>query len=121
MRDDLDRALERIVAATGSRAARYTAPPYGVYNARRAAGSRGAGGWTTAAVDALGARLVERRATPASIAGQGRPAVCAAATCSLLHDADYLQRAGARGSRTAAALPRVLEGIEAAGLEFAEP
>ena len=56
-----------------------------------------------------------RRATPGSIARR-RPPASGPGTSLLLHDADYYS---ARGSwvRTAAALPMILEELEARGLK----
>lgn len=116
VRDDLDRGRERIASATGVEPALHRAP-YGVYSlaALRLVRERGLRPllWTHWGRD------WSARATPASIARTAtmdlRPG-----SVLLLHDADTYSSPES-WSRTAAALPRVLEAIAAAGLPLIEP
>ena len=116
VREDLDRALDRIGSATGV-VPRLHRAPYGVYSA--------AGLWM---VRSRGLRPLlwthwghdwSAGATPRSIArevaGDLRPG-----SVLLLHDGDAYSRAGA-WRRTASALPEVLERVEAAGLRHVAP
>jgi peptidoglycan/xylan/chitin deacetylase (PgdA/CDA1 family) len=116
VRDDLDRALERIVSATGIEPALHRAP-YGVYSLAGLWLARQRGLrpllWTHWGRD------WSSRATPDSITEQATVALRPGSVL-LLHDADTYSSPGS-WRRTAAALPRVLEAIEAAGLEFADP
>jgi peptidoglycan-N-acetylglucosamine deacetylase len=109
--DDADRARAAIEDATGQEVGDYR-PPYGIFSAAglRAVRSRG---WRPVLWSKWG-RDWDRRATPESITRR----VIAGAEAGdvlLLHDADFYS---ARGSwvRTAAALPRILELLEARGL-----
>jgi peptidoglycan/xylan/chitin deacetylase (PgdA/CDA1 family) len=116
VRDDLDRGLERIVSATGSEPALHRAP-YGVYSLAglRAARRRDlrpllwthwGRDWSARATAASIARLATTDLRPGSVL--------------LLHDADtYSSPESWR--RTAAALPRILEAIQAAGLPLVQP
>jgi peptidoglycan/xylan/chitin deacetylase (PgdA/CDA1 family) len=116
VRDDLDRALERIVSATGIEPALHRAP-YGVYS--------------LAGLSAVRQRTLRpllwthwgrdwsSGATAKSIAGLAT-ADLRPGSVLLLHDADTYSAPGS-WRRTAAALPRVLEAIEAAGLVLMEP
>ena len=116
VRDDLDRALERIVSATGVEPALHRAP-YGVYSLAGLWLARQRGLrpllWTHWGRD------WSSDATPESIASLATAGLRAGSVL-LLHDADTYSSPGS-WRRTAAALPRVLEGIEAAGLELTEP
>ena len=116
VRDDLDRALERIVSATGVEPALHRAP-YGVYSLAGLWLARQRGLrpllWTHWGRD------WSTRATPDSIARLATAGLRAGSVL-LLHDADTYSSPGS-WRRTAAALPRVLEGIEAAGLELTDP
>ena len=69
-------------------------------------------GWRPRALVAVGKGLA-RRATPASIARDATAGV-AAGDILLLHDADYYSAPGS-WVRTAAALPVILEELEARG------
>lgn len=116
VREDVDRAQESIAAGTG-RSPRLYRPPYGVLNAYALRLAR-ARGWRTLLWSHWG-RDWEARATPASIAarvtdGAGEGAVL------LLHDADEYSAPGS-WTRTAAALPRVLDTLAERGLEPVEP
>ena len=116
VRDDLDRALERIVSATGIEPALHRAP-YGVYSLSGLWLARQRGLrpllWTHWGRD------WSSGATPDSIARLATAGLRAGSVL-LLHDADTYSSPGS-WRRTAAALPRVLEGIEAAGLELTDP
>lgn len=109
--DDAERGRAAIEEAGGQAIADYR-PPYGIFSAGglRAVRSRG---WRPVLWSKWG-RDWDRRATPESITGQAI-AGAEAGDVLLLHDADYYS---ARGSwvRTAAALPRILELLEARGL-----
>lgn len=111
LRDDLRRAHAAIADATGREPSRYR-PPYGVFSwvglplARERweplLWSRWGRDWTA-------------RATPDSIAAKVATTL-EEGDVLLLHDADTYAAVGSH-RRTAAALPRVLERIAAAGLE----
>lgn len=109
--EDAERAKAAIEEASGQEIADYR-PPYGIFSAAglRAVRSRG---WRPVLWSKWG-RDWDRRATPESItrrviAGTG------AGDVILLHDADYYSAPGS-WVRTAAALPRILELLEARGL-----
>jgi peptidoglycan/xylan/chitin deacetylase (PgdA/CDA1 family) len=108
LRDDLDRAHERIAAAAGESPRRYR-PPYGVLptTAWREARRRG---WETVLWRSNG-RDWRARATPASIAGRLLDGV-AGGEVLLLHDADYYSAPGS-WRRTADGLRIVLESLAA--------
>jgi peptidoglycan/xylan/chitin deacetylase (PgdA/CDA1 family) len=110
--EDADRAKAAIEEASGQAIADYR-PPYGIFSAigLRAIRSRG---WRPVLWSRWG-RDWARRATPTSIARRAG-AGARAGDILLLHDADYYS---ARGSwaRTAAALPIILEELEARGLK----
>ncbi len=115
VRDDLERARETIESKSG-RALRLYRPPYGVLNAAALALAH-ARGWRTMLWSRWG-RDWQARATPASVtarvsarAGEGE--------VLLLHDADDYSAPGSWRT-TALALPRVLDGLAAQGLEPAE-
>jgi peptidoglycan/xylan/chitin deacetylase (PgdA/CDA1 family) len=111
---DLDRGAEVVAAATGTAPALHR-PPYGIYSwtALSAVRSRG----LAPVLWSRWGRDWRRRATPASIAakvaGELRDG-----DVLLLHDADDYSAPGSWRA-TAAALPRVLEAIAAAGLRVA--
>jgi peptidoglycan-N-acetylglucosamine deacetylase len=109
--DDLDRAAATIADATGTVPVLHR-PPYGIYSplALRAVRARG---WTPLLWSQWG-RDWTRRATSASVAATVIRTL-AEGDVLLLHDADHYS---ARDSwrATAAALPRVLDAVAAAGL-----
>lgn len=110
--DDAERGRAAIEEATGQEIADYR-PPYGVFSAGGLRAIR-ARGWRPVLWSKWG-RDWDRRATPESITGRVTAGV-AAGDVLLLHDADYYS---ARGSWacTAAALSKILELLEARGLE----
>ncbi len=107
---DADRARAAIEEAGGQAVSDYR-PPYGIFSAvgLRAVRSRG---WRPVLWSQWG-RDWDRRATPASIASR---ASSRAGDILLLHDADYYSAPGS-WVRTAAALPVILEELEARGLK----
>ncbi|HEU4393468.1 MAG TPA: polysaccharide deacetylase family protein [Solirubrobacterales bacterium] len=109
---DADRAVAAIEEAGGQPIADYR-PPYGIFSAAglRAVRSRG---WRPVLWSKWG-RDWTRDATPASIARRA-VAEIGAGDVVLLHDADYYSAPGS-WVRTAAALPIVLEEVEARGLK----
>jgi len=109
--DDAERAREAIESASGQEIADYR-PPYGIFSASglRAVRSRG---WRPVLWSRWG-RDWTRRATPASIARKST-ADARAGDVLLLHDADYYSAPGS-WARTVAALPIILEELEARGL-----
>jgi peptidoglycan/xylan/chitin deacetylase (PgdA/CDA1 family) len=110
---DLDRAAATIEDATGVSPDLHR-PPYGIYSwpALRAVRARG---WTPVLWSRWG-RDWARRATPRGIAAKVSLDV-REGDVLLLHDADDYSASGSH-RRTAAALPRVLEAVAAAGLEL---
>jgi peptidoglycan-N-acetylglucosamine deacetylase len=110
--DDADRARAAIEEASGQTVADYR-PPYGIFSAvgLRAIRSRG---WRPVLWSQWG-RDWDRRATPASITRRVT-AGARAGDILLLHDADYYSAPGS-WVRTAAALPTILEELEARGLK----
>ena len=110
--EDAERGRAAIEEAGGQAIADYR-PPYGRFSAIGLKAIRGRG-WRPVLWSQWG-RDWARRATPESIARQ-LVADARAGDILLLHDADYYS---ARGSwvRTAAALPRILEELEARGLK----
>ena len=115
-RADIDRA-EAIVGEVSGRTIELYRPPYGVLNAAALHLARGRG-WRTLLWSQWG-RDWERRATPDSIAtlltrGADPGSVL------LLHDADDYSSADS-WRRTLAALPRVLETMQARGLAPVAP
>lgn len=110
--EDAERARVAIEEASGQAVADYR-PPYGIFSAAtlRAVRRRG---WRPVLWSRWG-RDWTRRATAESIARRSSTGV-GAGDIVLLHDADYYS---ARGSwvRTAAALPLILDEIEARGLK----
>jgi peptidoglycan-N-acetylglucosamine deacetylase len=110
--DDLARAHELIAEAAGLEPELYR-PPYGVLNAAALREARRRG-WRTLLWSHWG-RDWEAKATPASIAARLTSDLRDGAVL-LLHDADRYSAAGS-WRRTAAALPRVIELLEARGLK----
>jgi peptidoglycan/xylan/chitin deacetylase (PgdA/CDA1 family) len=110
--DDGERARAAIEAASGQAVSDYR-PPYGIFSAvgLRAVRSRG---WRPVLWSQWG-RDWTRRATPGSIARKATATV-RAGDIVLLHDADYYSAPGS-WVRTAAALPIILEELEARGLK----
>jgi peptidoglycan/xylan/chitin deacetylase (PgdA/CDA1 family) len=110
--EDAERAREAIEDAGGRAISAYR-PPYGIFSAStlRAVSQRG---WRPVLWSRWG-RDWDRGATAESIARRSSAGI-AAGDIVLLHDADYYS---ARGSwvRTAAALPLILDEIEACGLK----
>ena len=115
VRDDLERAAGAIADATG-RAPRLYRPPYGVLTAAALTVARRRG-WEPVLWTRWG-RDWEADATWESIAAKVSDDVHGGDVL-LLHDADYYSAPGS-WRRTAAALPRVLDTVAAAGLR-AEP
>lgn len=111
--DDAERARAAIEEASGQAVSDYR-PPYGIFSAvgLRAIRSRG---WRPVLWSRWG-RDWTRRATPASIARRASAGVCAG-DILLLHDADHYGSAPGSWARTAAALPIILEELEARGLK----
>ncbi len=110
--EDAERARVAIEDACGQGVADYR-PPYGIFSAVGLRAIRGRG-WRPVLWSQWG-RDWTHRATPESITRRLVAGV-RAGDILLLHDADYYS---ARGSwvRTAAALPRILEELEARGLK----
>jgi peptidoglycan-N-acetylglucosamine deacetylase len=110
--EDGDRAREAIEGASGQAVGDYR-PPYGIFSATGLRAVRGRG-WRPVLWSRWG-RDWTRRATPASIARKATATV-RAGDILLLHDADYYSAPGS-WARTAAALPIILEELEARGLK----
>ncbi|GAC1437507.1 MAG: hypothetical protein NVSMB51_11690 [Solirubrobacteraceae bacterium] len=111
--DDLDRAQDRIEAATGARVELYR-PPYGVFNAAALVLAQRRG-WRPLLWSSWG-RDWEARATPASIVRR----LCTGAapgSVLLLHDADDYSAPGS-WRRTLGALPLLFEELDRRGLDF---
>jgi peptidoglycan/xylan/chitin deacetylase (PgdA/CDA1 family) len=110
--EDAERAKAAIEEASGQEVSDYR-PPYGIFSAvgLRAIRSHG---WRPVLWSQWG-RDWTRRATPASIARKAT-ATARAGDILLLHDADYYSAPGS-WVRTAAALPIVLDELEARGLK----
>jgi peptidoglycan/xylan/chitin deacetylase (PgdA/CDA1 family) len=106
--DDLDRAVAAIADATGIAPALYR-PPYGVFSSGALAHVR-ARGWRPLLWSTWG-RDWERRATARSIARRATAGL-RAGDVVLLHDSDAYSSVGS-WSRTAAALPFVLDAVAA--------
>ncbi|HUB75136.1 MAG TPA: polysaccharide deacetylase family protein [Solirubrobacteraceae bacterium] len=116
VREDLARAHELIAAHSGAEPQLYR-PPYGVLNAAALRVAR-ARGWRTLLWSHWG-RDWERRATADSIARRVTDGVGEGAVL-LLHDADDYSAPGS-WTRTARALPRVIEALAGRGLEPVAP
>jgi peptidoglycan/xylan/chitin deacetylase (PgdA/CDA1 family) len=110
--EDGDRAKAAIEEASGQAVSDYR-PPYGIFSAVGLRAVRGRG-WRPLLWSQWG-RDWTRRATPASIARKTTASV-GAGDILLLHDADYYSAPGS-WVRTAAALPIILEELEARGLK----
>jgi len=110
--DDAERARAAIEEAGGQAIADYR-PPYGIFSAAGLRAVRGRG-WRPVLWSRWG-RDWDRRATPGSIARRAS-AGARAGDILLLHDADYYSAPGS-WVRTAAALPIILEELEARGLK----
>jgi peptidoglycan/xylan/chitin deacetylase (PgdA/CDA1 family) len=110
--DDAERARAAIEEASGQAVADYR-PPYGIFSAAGLRAVRGRG-WRPV-LWSLWGRDWTRRATPDSIARRAS-ARARAGDILLLHDADYYSAPGS-WIRTAAALPIILEELEARGLK----
>jgi peptidoglycan-N-acetylglucosamine deacetylase len=110
--EDAERARAAIEEAGGQAVHDYR-PPYGIFSAAglRAVRSRG---WRPVLWSQWG-RDWKRSATPESIARKSTATV-RAGDVVLLHDADYYSAPGS-WSRTASALPIILDEIEARGLK----
>jgi peptidoglycan-N-acetylglucosamine deacetylase len=117
VREDLARAQELVVDATGCASIGLYRPPYGVLNASalRVAGEHG---WRTLLWSQWG-RDWEARATPEAIAARVTDGV-GEGSVLLLHDADDYS-APDSWRRTVAALPRVLEVLAEHGLQPQAP
>ncbi|MBA3865369.1 MAG: polysaccharide deacetylase family protein [Solirubrobacterales bacterium] len=109
--EDAERARAAIEEASGQAVSDYR-PPYGIFSAVGLRAIRGRG-WRPVLWSQWG-RDWGRRATPASITRRLTTDVHAG-DILLLHDADYYSAPGS-WVRTAAALPRILEVLEARGL-----
>ncbi len=110
--DDAERGRAAIEEATGQAIADYR-PPYGIFSASGLSVIRG-GGWRPVLWSKWG-RDWDRRATPESITRRVTAGV-GAGDVLLLHDADYYSASGS-WVRTAAALSKILELLEARGLK----
>ena len=110
--DDAERARAAIEAAGGQEVADYR-PPYGIFSAAGLWAVR-TRGWRPVLWSRWG-RDWSRRATPGSIARRAG-AGARAGDILLLHDADYYSAPGS-WARTTAALPIILEELEARGLK----
>jgi len=111
VRDDLQRAQAVIAEATGRTPRRYR-PPYGIFNAAALALAR-AHGWEPLLWSKDG-RDWQRRATADSIAARVTRDL-RVGDVILLHDADHYSAPGS-WQQTLAALPRILEAIDAPAL-----
>jgi peptidoglycan/xylan/chitin deacetylase (PgdA/CDA1 family) len=116
VRDDIDRALATIEAATGISPQLYR-PPYGVLNGAALRLAR-AHGWRTLLWSHWG-RDWDAHATPASITARVTAGAREGAVL-LLHDADDYS-APDSWRRTVGAVPRVLEVLARRGLEPTAP
>lgn len=110
--EDAERGRAAIEEATGQAVADYR-PPYGIFSAAGLRTIR-ARGWRPVLWSQWG-RDWDRTATPESITRR-LTADVAAGDILLLHDADYYSAPGS-WVRTAAALPTILELLEARGLK----
>jgi peptidoglycan/xylan/chitin deacetylase (PgdA/CDA1 family) len=110
---DIDRAQERIEAATGVEIELYR-PPYGIFNLASLLRARRSG-WRPLLWTQWG-RDWQARATPASIATLATKGV-GPGSVVLLHDADDYGSAGS-WRQTLGALPLLLDRLEQSGLEL---
>jgi peptidoglycan/xylan/chitin deacetylase (PgdA/CDA1 family) len=109
--DDAERARAAIEEATGQEIHDYR-PPYGIFSASGLRAVRGRG-WRPV-LWSLWGQDWKRRATAESIARRATDGAVAG-DILLLHDADYYS-AGGSWTRTAAALPAIIEGLAGQGL-----
>ncbi|HEX6457059.1 MAG TPA: polysaccharide deacetylase family protein, partial [Solirubrobacterales bacterium] len=109
--EDAERGRAAIEEATGQAIADYR-PPYGIFSASGLHAIRGRG-WRPVLWSKWG-RDWDRRATPESITRRVTAGV-GAGDVLLLHDADYYSASGS-WVRTAAALSKILDLLEARGL-----
>jgi peptidoglycan/xylan/chitin deacetylase (PgdA/CDA1 family) len=114
VRDDIARAQQRIEDATGRAVERYR-PPYGIFNAAALALVK-RNGWRPLLWTHWG-RDWESRATPESIVRRLVGGEIAEGSVLLLHDADDYSASGSWRT-TLAALPQVLDELDARGLEL---
>src|SRR2546421_394904 len=112
--DDLARGFDVVAAGSGSAPAAYR-PPYGIFSPYGMRYARGRG-WRPLLWSRWG-RDWAARATPESIAAKVTEDL-GAGDVLLLHDADWYSAEGSHRN-TVAALPRVLDAIEARGLTAA--
>ncbi|HET8566289.1 MAG TPA: polysaccharide deacetylase family protein [Solirubrobacterales bacterium] len=110
--EDAERGRAAIEEATGQAITDYR-PPYGIFSASGLRAIRGRG-WRPVLWSQWG-RDWDRRATPESITRRAT-ARARAGDILLLHDADYYSASGS-WVRTAAALSKILELLEARGLK----
>jgi peptidoglycan-N-acetylglucosamine deacetylase len=110
--EDAERGRAAIEEASGQAIADYR-PPYGIFSASGLKAVRGRG-WRPVLWSKWG-RDWDRRATPESITSR-MIAGTRAGDVLLLHDADYYSAPGS-WVRTAVAVPRILELLEARGLK----
>jgi peptidoglycan/xylan/chitin deacetylase (PgdA/CDA1 family) len=110
--DDAERGRAAIEEASGQAITDYR-PPYGIFSASGLRAVRGRG-WRPVLWSQWG-RDWDRRATPESITARVTAGVMAGDVI-LLHDADYYSASGS-WVRTAAALSKILELLEARGLK----
>ena len=115
VRDDLMRGAARIEETTGAPIERYR-PPYGIFNAAALALAR-ANGWRPLLWTHWG-RDWQAGATPDSIFAKLIGGAVPEGSVLLLHDADDYSAEGS-WRRTVAALPRVLDELEARGMSWA--
>jgi peptidoglycan/xylan/chitin deacetylase (PgdA/CDA1 family) len=109
--DDLARGAEAVAAATGQTPRLYR-PPYGIFTPPGLALARA---WHELLLWSKWGRDWRARTTPEAIASLATREV-APGDVILLHDADWYSSSGSH-RRTAAAIPRVLDAIERAGLQ----
>jgi peptidoglycan/xylan/chitin deacetylase (PgdA/CDA1 family) len=110
--EDAERAREAIEQASGQEIADHR-PPYGIYSGAALRATR-ARGWRPVLWSKWG-RDWARRATAESIARRSTAGI-ADGDIVLLHDADYYSAPGS-WTRTAAALPIILDGLGSRGLK----
>ena len=116
VREDLTRAEEAIASASG-RTPRLFRPPYGVLTTAAIAHARRRA-WQPLLWSRWGHDW-RRAASPATIAAEATASLSGGEVV-LLHDADHYAAAGS-WERTVAALPRIVEAIDRAGLTVGSP
>jgi peptidoglycan/xylan/chitin deacetylase (PgdA/CDA1 family) len=114
VREDIERGAARIEETTGAPIERYR-PPYGIFNSAALAQVR-ASGWRPLLWTHWG-RDWEARATAASICSRLVGGEVPDGSVLLLHDADDYAAEGS-WRRTVAALPRVLDELDARGMRW---